>query len=277
MPDDGPGENVKQDPAQQPSEIKLINPPAPPNNQTTQDTKTISQQGMASEIHGLEDRIRGAEKWMIGLTGGIVLLTAGIVIVGVLQWNAMLGQLDEMRDQQAPWIGLEDNAISIDPTPTFYWGVPAAKFPSISIGVSFAIRNVGSAPGLRENHNLWVLPYQNGVPATDQMAHPCDFAEMRTKIPGAANPAQGQMILPGGRVPVRDNPNLLLDQSKPTRVQALWVFVCVVYQDSRQKTHHSRYWYLTAHGNQREIPVSGHPEWSYVPNIGLSLWGASAD
>lgn len=214
---------------------------------------------------------------MIWLTAAIAFFAFCTIGVGLLQWNVMSGQLDEMRNQQSPWIGIEDNAVSVDPAPTFYWGVPPAKFPSISIGVSFAIKNVGSAPGLRENHSLWVIPYQNGVPATDQIVHPCDFAEMRTKIPGAANPAQGQMILPGGRVPIRDSTSLLLDQSKPMRVQALWVFVCVVYQDERQKIHHSRYWYLTVHGNQREVPVSGHPEWSYVPNIGLSLWGASAD
>ena len=45
----------------------------------------------------IEDRIRGAEKWMIWLTAAIAFFGLCAVVVGVLQWNAMKGQLTEMR------------------------------------------------------------------------------------------------------------------------------------------------------------------------------------
>jgi hypothetical protein len=49
----------------------------------------------------LSDRIKRAEMWMILLTAAIVVLTLGMVIVGVLQWRAMRGQLDEMKSGSA--------------------------------------------------------------------------------------------------------------------------------------------------------------------------------
>ena len=97
MPDDQPGEKVAAQPMKNIPNPQPANSPPPPDSPHTQEAKAVSEQTMTTEIHGLEDRIRGAEKWMIGLTAGIVLLTAGIVIVGVLQWSAMRGQLDEMK------------------------------------------------------------------------------------------------------------------------------------------------------------------------------------
>jgi hypothetical protein len=97
MPDDQAGEKIAAQPIQNVTKPQPVNAQPPPDSPHAQNAKAISEQSMTTEIHGLEDRVRGAEKWMIWLTGGIVFLTAGIVIVGILQWNAMRGQLSEMH------------------------------------------------------------------------------------------------------------------------------------------------------------------------------------
>jgi hypothetical protein len=111
MPDDESSEAVQQETVEHGSEGEAVSPPSPPDNPRPENTQPVATQSVTNEIRGLEGRIRGAEKWMIYLTSGIVLLTAGMVIVGILQWNAMQGQLGEMKSGGADTKNL---AISTD-------------------------------------------------------------------------------------------------------------------------------------------------------------------
>ncbi len=59
--------------------------------------KVIRNTETQNEIEKLEDRLKIAERWMIYLTAAIALFAFGSVLVGILQWNAMRGRLDEMK------------------------------------------------------------------------------------------------------------------------------------------------------------------------------------
>jgi len=54
-----------------------------------------------------------AEKIMAWLTGAIALFALGSVIVGVLQWNVMSGQLDEMKREEEPYIAPDGKRLPV--------------------------------------------------------------------------------------------------------------------------------------------------------------------
>jgi len=183
-----------------------------------------------------------------------------------------------------PWVGIEDNLLNIDRGPTFFWGFAPvlSKYPQISINVGFRIKNFGQAPAFSENHVVWVLPFDlppfGGIPPTDQMDTACTFADMLTSKSGAAHPGAGQILLPGQTVPFRSNTSIVkLDQSKPRKIAILMAMVCIVYRDGKEQLRHSKYWYETVHGSDPYTDVVGHPEWSYLPILGVSLIGALTD
>jgi hypothetical protein len=97
MPDDKPGEDIKEQPPKQIQSVQAVNPPVPPDNPNTPDAKPISAQQVHAEVKIIEDRVKQAEKWMIGLTGAIAFFGLCQVVAGFLQWKAMSGQLTEMR------------------------------------------------------------------------------------------------------------------------------------------------------------------------------------
>jgi hypothetical protein len=99
MEDKKPSGNVDQQPLNHGPSGETINPPSSPNSPDGQNTQAISNQSVQKEIENIDDRVKRAERWMIGLTGAIALFALAAVIVGVLQWNAMSGQLTEMIKQ----------------------------------------------------------------------------------------------------------------------------------------------------------------------------------
>jgi hypothetical protein len=70
MPDNDSGKDVKQESVQQGPEGEAVHAQPPPDSPDAQDAQAVSQQSMATEIHGLEDQIRGAEKWMSAFFNG---------------------------------------------------------------------------------------------------------------------------------------------------------------------------------------------------------------
>src|SRR5579864_5207572 len=57
----------------------------------------IRNEEMDTKIQNLGEQLHKAEKWMIWLTGAIAFFGLCTVLVGALQWNAMKGQLKEMK------------------------------------------------------------------------------------------------------------------------------------------------------------------------------------
>ena len=95
MPDNDPSESVENDPIQEESDAETVGPlPNGPHSQTAHPTPA---QEMQREVHDIEDRVKWAERWMIGLTFAIAFFGLCSVGVGLLQWNAMSGQLGEMK------------------------------------------------------------------------------------------------------------------------------------------------------------------------------------
>lgn len=72
--------------------------PLSPNQSAGGDEGIVDSATKKSELAALEDRIQKAELWMIWLTAAIAFFGLCSVVVGLLQWNAMKGQLKEMHD-----------------------------------------------------------------------------------------------------------------------------------------------------------------------------------
>jgi len=75
----------------------MADPPAPPHEPLSPAAQNVSNRDVKNAVDDIEDRVKRAEWWMIRLTAAIALFALGSVIVGVLQWNAMRGQLREMQ------------------------------------------------------------------------------------------------------------------------------------------------------------------------------------
>ena len=127
MPDDNSGESVEQHPMQEGPGSEAVNPPPPPNNPPSPPTQSVTDKGVESAVHAIEDRVKRAEWLMIGLTAAIALSAIGGVIVGILQWSAMRGQLSEMKSG-----GVDTHNLAVAA------GKQADKSETISFGVQKA-------------------------------------------------------------------------------------------------------------------------------------------
>ena len=221
--------------------------------------------------------------WTALATVTIAVLTVFYVVYARRQWSVMSGQLAEMQAARQPWVGIEDDTIQISPAPNFFWGIPphTVENPSILINVSYSLKNFGTSPALHETDFVEAIADNpnSTIPPTQEIDTTCRFAEMRSNNPGAANPGAGGILLPTA---VRQGgwnitPFLSVGQK---HIERLWIFVCVAYRDPWKKMHHSKYWYLTVHrdrGSGPSFPAPGHPDWTYIPIVGVTQLGADAD
>lgn len=97
MVDDYRGRAPRQQSVENRDRAEGINAPLPPDDPNSPAAQTVPKQTKKTQIEQLEDQIKRAERWMIGLTGAIAFFGLCQVIVGIFQWNAMSGQLNEMR------------------------------------------------------------------------------------------------------------------------------------------------------------------------------------
>jgi len=63
----------------------------------TEHAQSKTDRDQYNKISSLQDEIKRGEKWMIWLTGAMAFFALSTVIVGILQWNVMSRQLDEMH------------------------------------------------------------------------------------------------------------------------------------------------------------------------------------
>ena len=123
MVDDDSGKSIEQHPVQEGPDSGAVNPPPSPNNPPSPPTQSVTDKGVESAVHAIEDRARRAEWLMIGLTAAIVLSAIGGVIVGALQWSTMRGQLGEMYRQfeitQRAYLSAKEPETVLGPLPVF--------------------------------------------------------------------------------------------------------------------------------------------------------------
>lgn len=97
MPDD-PGNGIEQKALQEKLAVDLANTPAPPDNPHVSAGQSESHEEMKRDVREIDDRVKHAERWMIGLTFAIAFFALCSIVVGILQWDAMRGQLRQMQN-----------------------------------------------------------------------------------------------------------------------------------------------------------------------------------
>ena len=75
------------------------------------DRGEIAQQQPSIREQAFVDRITKSDRWMIWLTAAIVFTGVVSAFISKGQWSVMEAQLDEMRDEQRPWIGAPTSVV----------------------------------------------------------------------------------------------------------------------------------------------------------------------
>jgi hypothetical protein len=219
----------------------------------------------------------------------MVVLTTAIAVAAFWSIWFVQGQLKEARratdlseqqwkSQLVPWLGLEDNAVSISPTLQFAWS-PALAYPTIYAGpVNYVIKNFGPAPAFHEWDAIYVIPNPDGQKPAKLVDVLCQMPEGIGK--GHPETSDGEIILPGVEKHVRSTTNIS-PAPQQTHVESVWLLVCIAYEDSWGRVHHSRFLYMSVPGpGSGSKPISPNParsEWTYVPIKNVYLNGAQAD
>jgi hypothetical protein len=97
MQGDESSEDVKDQSQKKGKDVESFNSPVPPDKPGTLHAGSVTAKPVKNQVQELEDRIKRAEKWMIILTGAIAFFGLCQVVAAFLQWDAMKGQLVEMR------------------------------------------------------------------------------------------------------------------------------------------------------------------------------------
>jgi hypothetical protein len=229
---------------------------------------------------------RQKSKWTEIATVVLTLLIAGAAF-----WSAWIfqGQLTEARNatnlsekqwknQQVPWLELEDNAVSISPAFQFSDG-PPLPYPSVFVGpINYVIKNFGPAPAFHEWDSVHVVPNPDGQKPEKLIEVLCQMREGIGK--GHAETTGGEILFPGAEKHVGWTTNIS-PSSKQTHFGSVWLIVCVSYEDSWNRVHHSRFVYMTTPGPESGstpiAPNPAHPDWTYIPIQGVYLNDAQAD
>lgn len=126
--------------------------PVPPDNPTPEHAKSIGENHQQDQIADLKDRIRRAERWMISLTFAIAFFALCSIIVGILQWRAMRGQLNEMKTGSADTHALADAAKSqADATKKQLEAFEVVEGANIGVGL----------PGVNLVAGIIQMPFEN--------------------------------------------------------------------------------------------------------------------
>ena len=94
MPDDESRDDIENQAVQENQIEPLCTSPDPP---ASHPAEAVTNQDVHREVEDVENRIGRAERSMIRLTAAIAFFALCSVVVGILQWNAMSGQLGEMK------------------------------------------------------------------------------------------------------------------------------------------------------------------------------------
>ncbi len=289
----GPHNRPKQD-SNKPNIMTVPNPPPPPPKNP--------------DPNGSKDN---TPRWAKFTQIGALLVAIGLLFATLIQSCATQkaaetadGTLREMKTTSQPWVGLENNLISIDGPPS--WGdtpyrgtimfdapqvIPPHSFKDIRymplfVNLSYSIKNYGPLPALRENEIIKATPdtFPNlQIPSPSAgMDMACQYAEQLTTgkniIDHTSAEPEGGIILPGASVPKTQFANIILPEGV-TQLGHIWFFVCTVYVDPRgDRVHHLRYWFHSIMDNtSTPLPIPNHPSLTYIPLRGVELRKADED
>ena len=186
----------------------------------------------------------------------------------------------QWKSQQVPWLGLQNNAISISPTPKFSWSRVPSLPPSIWLAGDYSIKNFGNAPAFREWELIHVMQNTDGHKPTDFIEFLCPMRVVMEKRPSETDSDSGQILFPGAE---KYSPWSTAISPHPTgtHIESVWIVLCVSYEDSWHRVRHSRFVYESLPGpgshTAAVIPDPAHPDWTYVPIKSLALIDAEAD
>ena len=163
------------------------------------------------------------------------------------QWDVMSQQVDLMRDNQRPWLGISRIEKIVPTTRTF-------NPDSINILVegSYGVRNFSNSPAFAVN--VIVVPH-----ASVERTRPPDdliFCPMRDTVQGA-----GEVLFPGTETNFPTSDQLSIRKKDGHR--SFWLLGCITYRDSSRKVHRTRFWLRTS------IPIDSSPA--------FESWGQEAD
>jgi hypothetical protein len=179
---------------------------------------------------------------------------------------------DIAQRHNAPWVGIEDNTVTINPQLGLSWAAPPGSTIA-TINVAYAIKNFGSEPATYTVDLISAMAYRNGLKPLEWLQ---SFCHMSTGVSasGADTNAVGEMILPGARRQSGRRTNVQLNPEQQ-HIERIWIFICIGYQDGLRQTHWSRYLYLTRNSGA-PVAFPGHPDWTYIPVVGAVLDSADA-
>jgi hypothetical protein len=97
MPDEKPGDGVKEENAHKSPPVEATPPPPILYNPPTPPAQRVADHDVEGAIQAVENKVDQTQVWMVWLTAAIAFFALCSVGVGILQWNAMRGQLREMK------------------------------------------------------------------------------------------------------------------------------------------------------------------------------------
>jgi hypothetical protein len=217
--------------------------------------------------------------WTVAATVVVAFATTIYAIYASRQWRAMRESNEINRgNSPRPWVGVDESQIRIARDPVFTWPVSPTDLPTITLDLTFPIKNFGNSPALHEWSSAWIIPMDIPKEGISTQEPPTDLVN---KICMTSPKGLGDVLLPGAIVHPRQGA-IYWAGSIPShhRLSIAWIAVCIKYEDSGDHgMHYSKYLYMSSH-QVGLIPVPAspdHPDWTYVPFTGLILYNADAD
>ena len=218
-----------------------------------------------------------ATVWMAFFTLALTITSVATMCILKNQLDVMSGQLGEMQAQRQPWMGLEHNSLNVTFTPD------AMYHP---LQVEYSVKNFGTGPAIGVQVLVQAIRAdQTRVPQVfDKMSGNCPAREEEAHViyPGKIQWMPVQMAWQGDTIQDTDWGQFFIDfTSPPSHIGEIWIFVCVSYWQG-EKPHYSHYLFITKHIRKSDnspladIPIPGHPGWTYLPVTGVELRRANA-
>ena len=195
-------------------------------------------------------------------TGFLLITTCIYAYFAFLQWDATNQSaqaalsaadtakraLDRTWISQRPWVGLP-NGVEVQGEPVFEVWSPAPDNTAIVVPVHFEISNVGASPAFGTVSEAFVIATRDvrRTPEGNSMETACSFASQNSEA------GRGSVLLPGGAISMDYGLNIPYP-IKLSDIRIVWICVCIVYKDSADVSHHSRFW-VRSHVSDSTTPI----------------------
>lgn len=199
---------------------------------------------------------------------------------------------DIAQSQQAsPWIGVEQDSLTVS-SPEYTWNqAPPSTRPNISFPINFRMKNFGSAPALHVHPEATVVavrlpalqvreweddPKRETNSVIQYAGPPCPLSNSEEEV--QRNLKGGGVILPGDERKAGYDQLLQDEHPELTILGAVYVSICITYATPNGQWHHSGYGFMPNFSlNDKPVPIQGHPGWAYIPVRGFFLLTSNAN